>query len=1055
MKALKLLVVLVVVLVLVVVGGIAAFLSFADPNDFKDRIAAEVLEETGRTLSLDGDLEWALWPQLKLKAGPLSLSNAPGFGEQPFLAAEEIQVAVATLPLLKRQVEMDTVKLYGLRVNLAANAEGVTNWADLVGEADDEKHPGDMAAIALGGVDIRDAEISWRDAATGQNVDIRKLNIGTGALTLGEPVALEVSFAAQANKPALDSDVALAGTVAYDLGEERYQIAPLNLDIVMRGEHLPGGEAAVNSSAAIDIDLDQGTATIGELSVNGLGASMNGTVTATDIESPHPGARGTLQMNGEDLAAIFAALELPVAKQIARLDKRGFDLATEFDANMASGEVKVPKLTGNMLGANLDATLEATRANTEKPAAKGQLTAAGPDLPALLAVFGQLQGMDAKTLDNLVTVLRGTRDKSFSVQTNFDADMQSGVINVPQLEAKLLGNAISGNVASQGSGGDAAALTGAVTASGPDLPSLLAIAATFQGPESGLHEMSKSLAGAPNKAFSLDSKFSTDSESGKIELPQLSATGLGLTIEGRLKGQNLDEDNGTLDGHLGVKGSNVAPLLTSLGHKDLAQSVRAIDAEAGIKGTMSDMTFSPLKLVASVKGPGQPKPVPVTLTAGSARANLAKETLSVKDLTLKGLGMNISGAVEATKIKSEAAFAGNLNVPNFNLRKVLTSLNTKLPPMQNRQALSSFGLNTKFSGSKKRLALEDLTMKLDVSTLKGDITINDFSGPDVVFGIGIDQINADNYMAPAAKGKAPPVTPESAAAGAAQLPVKTLRKLKLKGDLLIGSLQISGAKMQNAKLSITANGGKIVAKPIAAALYNGKYNGAVVLNAKGKTPVIRVNTNLSAVNIEPLLFDMTGDRSLSGIANLNAQLRLNGNKAPAMKKTLNGPLKFSVNNGVYRGIDVARMLQQIEVMIESKRPAALSKGGETRFQSLSGTINFANGVGSNNDLLLDGSGFKITGKGIVANLHNDTMKYDAQVAVDQGALQRGESNYNIGGYTVPIRCRGKLGADACKPDAGNIIAEIGKNALQKEVGKQIEKAIGGDAGKALKNLLKF
>ncbi|MGR9093103.1 MAG: AsmA family protein, partial [Gammaproteobacteria bacterium] len=396
-----------------------------------------------------------------------------------------------------------------------------------------------------------------------------------------------------------------------------------------------------------------------------------------------------------------------------------------------------------------------------------------------------------------------------------------------------------------------------------------------------------------------------------------------------------------------------------------------------------------------------------------------------------------------------------LNVPNFNLRNLLTSLNKELPPMQNPKALSSFGLKTSFSGSKKRLTLQDLTVKLDVSTLKGDITVNDFEGPDVQFGLGIDQINADNYMAPAEKGSRPPVTPEAAAAGAAQLPVAKLRKLKLQGDLLIGTLQISGAKMQNAKLSISANGGKIVAKPIAASLYDGKYDGAVVINATGKTPAVGINTNLTGVNIEPLLFDMTGDRSLSGVASLNANLKVNGNKTPAMKRTLNGPLKFSVQNGVYRGIDVARMLQQIELMIESKRPGNISKGGETRFQSLSGTVNFTNGVGSNNDLLLDGSGFRITGKGIVANLHNDSMKYDAEVSVDKGAVQRGESDYNLGGYTVPIRCRGKLGADACKPDAGNIIAEIGKDAVQQEVGKQIEKAIGGDAGKALKNLLKF
>jgi len=203
------------------------------------------------------------------------------------------------------------------------------------------------------------------------------------------------------------------------------------------------------------------------------------------------------------------------------------------------------------------------------------------------------------------------------------------------------------------------------------------------------------------------------------------------------------------------------------------------------------------------------------------------------------------------------------------------------------------------------------------------------------------------------------------------------------------------------------------------------------------------------------LFDMTGDRSISGIANLDAKLKAEGSEPIGLKRTLRGPLNFSVQNGVYRGIDVAQMLQQIEVMIESKRPGSVSKGGETRFQSLAGTINFAKGVGRNNDLLLDGSGFKITGKGIVANLNNNSIKYDAKVSVDKGAAQRGESNYNLGGYSVPIRCRGKLGADACKPDVGDIVAEIGKKAVTKEVGKQIEKAIGGDAGKALKKLLDF
>ena len=1056
MKAIKTILILAILAVIIVVGGVSAFIAFADPNDFKEQITEKVFEKTGRALTLEGDLEWAVWPKIKLKAGPLTLSNAPGFGDEPFLAVEEFQIAVATLPLLKKQVEMDTVKLYGARINLASNAEGVTNWSDLAGsDGEEQKSSGDIATIALGGVDIKDATVTWRDAENGQNIDINNLNVNTGALAFGDPIAFEMSLGALANQPAIDSDLSLGGTVSYDLGDEKYHVEPLKLEVVMRGKNLPGGTATLRTSAIVDVDLDAGVARVSQLTLSGLGTELSGEIEAIDIESEAPGARGAITLKGDDLALIFKVFELPVAKQIGRLKDRSFNLTTQFDANMQSGDVSVPKLEGAMLGATFNASLEAARANTDKPAAKGNLSAKGPDLPSLLAVIGQFQGMEPKTLENLVKVLGKAKNKGFDLQASFDADMKSGQINLPTLEAHLLGNSISGNVASAATSGDKAALTGSINASGPDLPALLAIAATFQGADSGLHEMSKSLSSAPNRAFSLNSSFATDANKGSVDLPQLSATGLGLVIDGKLNGRNMDNDKGTIDGRLTIKGDKVGPLLTALGQKDLAKSINALNVDAGITGTMTDMTLSPLTLVAKVKGAGQKQPVELKLTAGTARANLDKETLTVSDLSLTGLGMNVKGNLDATKIKTEPAFKGKLNIPIFNLRSVLTKLNQKLPPMADSKALSAFALKTAFSGTSKSIALNELTMVLDQSTLKGDLEIADFEGPDVRFGIGIDQINADAYMAPPQKGNARPITPAAAAAGATQLPVEMLRKLKIKGELIVGKLQISGATMQNVKFSINAAGGSIKINPVAASLYNGSYNGVIDLNATQNVPRLGINTKLTGVNIEPLLFDMTGDRSLSGIANLTTNLSSTGNNTDALKRNLSGPLTFLVQNGVYRGIDVAAMLAQVEVMVESKRPGSVQKGGETTFQTLGGTINFQNGVGANNDLLLDGSGFKITGNGIVANLHNDTMKYDALVSVDSGTSQRGESTYNLGGYSVPIRCRGKLGADACIPDIGDIVAEIAKGAITKEIGKTLEDAIGGDAGEALKKLFKF
>ena len=1045
MKAIKFLIILAIVFVVVVVGGVAAFLAFADPNDYKDQIIAKVQEQTGRQLTLDGNLEWGFYPKIRLKAGPLALSNAEGFGDEPFLAAEEFQIAVATMPLLKHQVEMDTVKLYGAQINLAKDAAGNTNWADLAGGAEekhDDRSGGEIATIVLGGVDIKDAKLSWKDASTGQEITVSKVNVGTGALTMGEPIAFNLSASAVANQPALDADTKLDGTIAYDLDAETYRIEPLALDVLMRGKKLPGGKANIKTSAVVDINLDEGVASIQGLNLEGLGTKLTGDINATDIESEQPGANGKIDVSGEDIALIFKVLELPVADQLGKVKNRAFSFNTQFDANMDSGVVSMPTLNAKLLGATVDGKVNLENANTDKPSGGGTLTASGPDLPTLLALVGQLQGMDAKTLNSLNAALARTKDKSFNIGSEFSAE--GGKFNLPKLDAKIMGNTISGNVASIDAKGDKPAVKGSINANGPDLPSLLAIAATFQGAESGLHDIAKNLAKGKNKSFNVDANFESDPNEGRIDLSKLAAQGAGLNIDGKLNAKNMDSKNGTIDGKLTIAGSDLKDLLTAMGQADMAKTVKKLKVDAGLSGTASNMTLAPLNVVAGVLSGG--KPVDVTLGAGSAQANLDKETLAIKDLSLTGLGMNVKGNIDATKIKSEPAFTGDLNVPAFNLRNVLASFG-KPQKTQDPKAMTSFGMTTKLAGTSKSVKLSGLNMKLDKTTLKGDVDVRDFTGPDLAFGLGIDQINLDGYLAP--KQKAP--TPEAAAAGAAQLPVETLRKLKIKGDLLIGSLILSGAKMKDVKVSINANGGQININPVSANLYEGTYNGNIGLNAKGKVPTLAVNSTLSNINAAPLMMDVAQSQDIAGIANFDAKLTAKGNNSDALVKSLNGPAKFAVKNGIYRGVNIESVLQQVEVMIESKRPGSVKTEGETKFETLSGTIDFKNGVAFNNNLLLDGSGFKVTGKGILANLHNNTMKYDATVRVDEKSATQGEKRYNLGGYKVPIKCRGKMGGSACKPDVGDLVADLAKREVEKKVKDKLEDAVGDK----LKDLFKF
>src|SRR3569623_1690704 len=85
-----------------IVGGLLALLAAAalfivltfDPNKYKAEIAAAVSQATGRELTISGDIRLTLFPWLGVELGAMELSNAPGFGSEPFVSITSAAVKV-------------------------------------------------------------------------------------------------------------------------------------------------------------------------------------------------------------------------------------------------------------------------------------------------------------------------------------------------------------------------------------------------------------------------------------------------------------------------------------------------------------------------------------------------------------------------------------------------------------------------------------------------------------------------------------------------------------------------------------------------------------------------------------------------------------------------------------------------------------------------------------------------------------------------------------------------------------------------------------------------
>jgi len=319
------------VLAVLVVAAVIALPLLVDPNDHKDRIVQLVEAQTGRELSVQGDIKLSVFPWLGFDLGAASLGNAPGFGAQPFATLERLRVGIALLPLLREKVEMGTVIIHGLSVNLVRNQKGESNWADLVAE---DKSKGAatglrLAALALGGLDIRNASLAWEDQAQGQAYVIENLNLETGTVGIGKPLDLSLAFQLQDSTSAIIGDIALDALLDFRPDHKQYRFRPLDFNARLKGPRFPGGSADIDLKADIAADLKAATARVSDLSLRILDARITGDGHATRLWDD-PELHGSIQVAPFNLQQLLAQIgqELPKTADPAVL--RSIELNTPF-----------------------------------------------------------------------------------------------------------------------------------------------------------------------------------------------------------------------------------------------------------------------------------------------------------------------------------------------------------------------------------------------------------------------------------------------------------------------------------------------------------------------------------------------------------------------------------------------------------------------------------------------------------------------------------------------------------------------------------------------------
>jgi len=298
-----------------IVGALIALLALAaialpliiDPNNYKGRITGAVGEETGRELTIGGDIGLTLFPWLGLELQDVTLANAKGFGDQPFAHFDEVEARIRVLPLLfDRRVEVGRVLVDGLVLNLAKAADGTNNWADLAEPKDEADKPaappseapaGEPLTFSVGSVEIKNATFSYADAASGAAYKIENLNVTTGKVEPGEPLDVTLGFLANATQPQVTADVKLALTVLADTAAKVYELQKMQLELVTSGPTIPGGKQEMKARATARYDQGKGSFTLADAVVEAGGLNLTANAQGEGLGTETPKLTGKLATN--------------------------------------------------------------------------------------------------------------------------------------------------------------------------------------------------------------------------------------------------------------------------------------------------------------------------------------------------------------------------------------------------------------------------------------------------------------------------------------------------------------------------------------------------------------------------------------------------------------------------------------------------------------------------------------------------------------------------------------------------------------------------------------
>ncbi len=309
--------------------------------------------------------------------------------------------------------------------------------------------------------------------------------------------------------------------------------------------------------------------------------------------------------------------------------------------------------------------------------------------------------------------------------------------------------------------------------------------------------------------------------------------------------------------------------------------------------------------------------------------------------------------------------------------------------------------------------LENLSLHVATTTLKGSASVKRFSAPEIRFNAEADQVIADDLRglvkeAPASKSSRPPL----------------IARMTGTGTAAIGRILYNNVALTQVRAACTLDRGIIRLDPLTAELFGGRHTGAISIDSRTEAAKISLQSKIEQVDANTLLSCATSIKKiLYGLLSADVNLSFVSKPGEDLARTLNGAFSLRMAEGKLTGINLLNELARIAQALgfaQKSEPA-------TNIVKLTAALDIKDGVASTNDLRMDFHGGSLAATGVIG-LADQTLKLRMTPVLSRqsseqfgggkvaGIMNTVLSNKN-GELVIPVLVGGTFAQPRLVPDA--------------------------------------